>query len=329
MEFTQPEWLYLLILVPVVAGYKVYQALRRPAGMQYTDISPANDTPKTFWTWMVWSPAVLRTTVLILCIFALARPQEANTTKSQIAEGVDIMLVLDTSSSMRAEDFKPNRFVAAQKVADEFVETRISDRVGLVVFSAQAFTQVPLTLDYDFMRRLLDEVHIGMIAQDGTAIGSALATAVNRLKDSNAESKVVILLTDGQNNRGEIDPLTASDVAATLGVRVYTIGVGKNGTAPYPRNDPFRGRVQVQIPVEIDEEMLTEVANKTGGKYFRATSNDALKTIYEEIGELEKTEVQELIYTDYEERFTFFMWPALGLLMLEILLTSTRLRRFP
>ncbi|MEM6336701.1 MAG: VWA domain-containing protein [Bacteroidota bacterium] len=229
---------------------------------------------------------------------------------------------------MNAQDFRPNRFEAARSVASEFIGSRLSDRIGLIVFAAQAFTQTPLTLDYDFLQEMLRQVEVGRL-EDGTAIGMALATAVNRLKDSEAVSKVVILLTDGQNNRGEIDPSTAADVAATMNVRVYTIGVGARGTAPYVTDDPFRGRRTTRLPVQIDERTLQNVAEKTGGKYFRATNADALRTIYNEIGELETTKIEERIYTNYEELYPYFLWPAFGLLLLELLLASTRLRKLP
>jgi len=273
-------------------------------------------------------PPALRYGALILGILALARPQDHNVVEERYAEGVDIMLVLDTSTSMRAQDFSPNRFEAAREVASEFVRDRTSDRVGLVVFAAKAFTQTPLTLDYDFLLRMLEEVEVGVI-EDGTAIGTAVAMAVNRLKESTAESKVIILLTDGQNNRGEIDPVTASDVAETMDVRIYSIGVGAYGEAPFLFDDPFGGQRRRMVPVELDEKMLMTVAENTGGKYFRATNKQALRDIYDEIGELEKTKIEERVYTDYQERYTLFLLPAFGLLLLELLLSNTRLRRTP
>jgi Ca-activated chloride channel homolog len=229
---------------------------------------------------------------------------------------------------MRAQDFAPNRFEAAREVAVEFIHGRISDRVGLVVFAARAYTQVPLTLDYDFLQAMLAEISIGAV-EDGTAIGMGLAVAVNRLKDSEAAEKVVILLTDGLNNRGVIDPLTAADIAAAMGVRVYTVGVGAYGEAPFVVDHPFSGRRTHMIPVEIDERMLTVVAEKTGGRYFRATSRDALQVIHQEIGELEKTKIEEYTYMDYRERYPRYLWPALFLLLLEVVLVNTRLRPFP
>jgi Ca-activated chloride channel family protein len=273
-------------------------------------------------------PLLLRMVALVLGVLALARPQDHNTVLERFAEGVDIMLVLDTSTSMRAQDFEPNRFEAAREVASEFIADRTSDRVGLIVFAAKAYTQAPLTLDYDFLLRMMDEVEVGVI-EDGTAIGTALAMAVNRLKETEAKSKIIILLTDGQNNRGEIDPVTAAEVAEAVDVRTYTIGVGAYGEAPFVVDHPFAGRQRRMVPVEIDEDMLRTVAEKTGGRYFRATNKEALGTIYDEIGELEKTEVEERIYTDYNERYAVFLWPAFGLLLLELVLSSTRLRRFP
>lgn len=328
MEFAQPEWLLLLILVPVMGIWELVRARRRYAGLRFSNVAAAKQAPRTFWTQVRWLPGVIRMAALSLGIVALARPQERNVTRERFAEGVDIMMVLDTSTSMRAQDFRPNRFEAAREVGDEFVRSRISDRVGLIVFAAKAYTQAPLTLDYQFLRSMLSEVEVGII-EDGTAIGTALAMAVNRLKETDAKSKVVILLTDGQNNRGEIDPVTASEVAEAIGVRVYAIGVGTHGEAPFVYDHPFAGRQTRMVPVEIDEEMLQSVAEKTGGKYFRATDKEALRNIYNEIGELEKTKIQERTYTDYDERYATFLWPAFLLLLLEVLLRTTRLRRFP
>ena len=327
MEFAQPEWLVLLALVPLLGVWEWWRTRRR-AGLRFSNVASVRAAPRTLWTYLGGLPALLRMAALALCILALARPQERSVTQERYAEGVDIVLVLDTSTSMRAQDFRPNRFEAARDVAAEFIRGRLSDRVGLIVFAAKAYTQTPLTLDYSFLLRMLGEVEVGAI-EDGTAIGTALATAVNRLKDTEAESKVIILLTDGQNNRGEVDPVTASEVAATLGVRVYAIGVGTYGEAPFVVDHPLAGRQRQMVPVEIDEDMLRTVAANTGGQYFRATNKQALRKIYDEIGELEKTKIETRIYTDYEERFPFFLWPAFGLILLEVLLSTTRLRRFP
>ena len=327
MEFTQPQWLFLLILVPL---YGLWQWFRRQAipGLTFSNLRAARDAPRGTRVYAIVLPSLLRMGALTLCILALARPQVREVTQERYAEGVDIVLVLDTSTSMRAEDFRPNRFEAAREVASEFIAGRVSDRVGLIVFAAKAYTQAPLTLDYAFLQSMLEEVEVGSI-QDGTAIGTALATAVNRLKDTSAESKVIILLTDGQNNRGEIDPVTASEVAATLGVRVYAIGVGTHGEAPFVFDRPFGGRQRQMVPVEIDEDMLRSIAQGTGGQYFRATDEQALREIYEQIGDLEKSQIETRIYTDYEERYVRYLWPGLLLILIEVLLKTTLLRRFP
>lgn len=327
MEFAQPQWLYLLILVPVYGLFR-WLRWRRTPGLVFSNTKAAEHAPSGLRVYASILPPLLRMGALMLCILALARPQIREITQERYAEGVDIVLVLDTSTSMRAEDFRPNRFEAAREVASEFIDGRMSDRIGLIVFAAKAYTQAPLTLDYQFLQRMLAEVEVGVI-QDGTAIGTALATAVNRLKDTVAESKVIILLTDGQNNRGEIDPVTASDVAATLGVRIYAIGVGTYGEAPFVVDRPFGGRQRQMVPVEIDEDMLRSISGGTGGQYFRATNEEALRDIYKQIGELEKTEIETRIYTDYEERYIRFLLPGLMLILLEILLNTTALRRFP
>ena len=326
-EFAQPYWLWLLVLVPAGLAWRTYRS-RGESGLQFSTTALATSLRPTLRVYLRHTPAVLRAAALSLAIIALARPQERNVTRERYAEGVDIMMVLDTSTSMRAEDFRPNRFEAARQVGSEFIDGRQSDRVGLVVFAAKAYTQAPLTLDYAFLQSMLGEVEVGVI-EDGTAIGTALAMAVNRLKDTEAMSKVIILLTDGQNNRGELSPETAAEVAKTLGVRVYAIGVGARGEAPFVVDHPFAGRQRRMVAVEIDEEMLTKVAQTTGGRYFRATNNQALREIYDEIGELEKTRIEERIYTDYEERYHRFLGPAFLLLMLELALSTTVLRRFP
>lgn len=327
MLFAQPYWLLLLVLVPF-AGLATWWRGRRQPGLQFSNTAPAQAVPASAWVRLRHLPTWLRMAALTLGIVALARPQERNVVQERFAEGIDIMMVLDTSTSMRAQDFQPNRFEAARAVGTEFIRSRVSDRVGLVVFAAKAFTQAPLTLDYDFLMRMLNQVEMGTI-EDGTAIGTALATAVNRLKDTEARSKVIILLTDGQNNRGEISPETAAEVARTMGVRIYTIGVGARGNAPFIIDQPFGGSIRRMMPVEIDEQMMQKVAEMTSGRYFRATNNEALRAIYEEIGQLEKTRIEERRYTDYEERYSWFLGPAFLLLLLEVLLVNTRLRRFP
>jgi Ca-activated chloride channel family protein len=324
VTFANPHLLWLLLVVPMV-GVWTWWRFRREGGLRYSDVRPALSAPASWTVRLRGLPTVLRMGALALGILALARPQVRDVIRTKTAEGIDIMLVLDTSSSMRAEDFQPNRFQAAREVASSFVEGRVSDRVGLVVFAAEAYTQVPLTLDYDFLQRMMERVRIGVV-EDGTAVGTALATAVNRLKDTESKSKVVVLLTDGRNNRGEIDPATAAEIASTMGVRVYAIGVGTPG--PQTTNQQH---LEEQKPGEsgVDEQMLRTVAETTGGRYFSASSKDALQRIYDEIGQMEATDVDERVYTDREEWYPWFLAPSFALVLLDVLLSTTLFRRFP
>jgi Ca-activated chloride channel family protein len=294
ISFAQPIFFWLLPLALLPLAWRVWTHVRGRSAVPFPTLHDRIAVVPSFWSRLWWLPALLRSTVIALAIVALARPQESSVTVERSAEGVDIILVLDTSSSMEAEDFEPNRFEAARRVAQSFIEGRTSDRVGLIVFAAKAFTQAPLTLDYPFLQTMLKDVRMGVV-EDGTAIGTALAMAVNR------------------------------DIAATLDVRVYTVGVGTYGMAPYSVPSPWGGSQQQMMPVEIDEEMLREVAAKTGGRYYRATNNAALEAIYDEIGQLEKTEIDEITYTDYAERYMRFLFPAFVLLLLEWLLSRTRL----
>ena len=327
MGFAQPYWLILLAIIPVVA-WRAWQAARSRSGMRFSTTASAMSVGPSLRTRLRFVPALLRVAGLTLAIIAMARPQDRYVIRERFAEGVDIIMVLDTSTSMRAEDFRPNRFEAAKAVGANFINGRTSDRVGLVVFAANAYTQAPLTLDYAFLQQMLAEVEVGVI-EDGTAIGTALAMAVNRLKDTEAKSKVIILLTDGQNNRGELSPETAAEVARTLGVRIYAIGVGQHGEAPFVVDHPFAGRQRRMVPVEIDEEMLQAVADMTGGQYFRATNNRALADIYDQIGELERTKIEERSYLDFEEKYVSFLFPGLLFLFLDVLFSTTLFRRFP
>jgi Ca-activated chloride channel family protein len=270
------------------------------------------------------SPLLL-ITGLALVIIALARPQLENTIVERKAEGIDIMLVLDISTSMKAEDLKPNRFDAAKQVAIDFIDKRISDRIGLAIFARKSFTVVPPTLDYSLVKKMIDEVEMGVV-EDGTAIGMGLATGVNRLKDSAAESKVIILLTDGQNNAGEIDPVTAADLAASYEIKIYTIGAGTRGMAPYPVFDAVFGKRYQNIAVDIDEDMLGDIAGKTGGEYFRATDTESLAAIYDRIDALERTEIDELIYTDFKDLYPRYMLPGIVLLILSFVIDRSLLR---
>ncbi|MFP8488206.1 vWA domain-containing protein [Gracilimonas sp. Q87] len=307
MEFANPYWFWALIVIPVLAGLYIYRFFTgKQSSLSFSSLDLMEDLPGNWKSHLHWLQAVLKWAGLAFLIIALARPQERLTTVERNAEGIDIVMVLDMSTSMLAEDLKPNRFEAAREVAKDFVDKRETDRIGLVTFAMKSFTVVPPTLDYRLLKRLIDDLEMGVI-QDGTAIGMGIATAVNRMKESPAESKVVILLTDGQNNSGEIDPVTAADLALTYNIKIYTIGAGTRGTAPYPIQDPIFGRRYQNVQVNIDEEMLTQVADLTGGRYFRATDSEQLESIYAEIDELERTEVEELIYTDYEDKYSFYL----------------------
>jgi len=272
---------------------------------------------------------ILRMVALSILILAMARPQAGQREEEVITEGIDIMLTLDTSGSMKAEDFKPqNRLGAAKQVMEEFIKSRHNDRIGLVVFSRFSFTQCPLTLDYGVLLGLLEKIDIGMI-EDGTAIGTAIANSVNRLRDSEAKSKVIVLLTDGINNAGKIDPLTAAKTASALGIKIYTIGAGTPGGALYPVDDPIFGRRYVRMDTEIDEALLEEIADKTGGMYFRAKDERGLREIYETIGKLEKTEIETREYANYKELGGGFLLPGFIILLMEVALANTVFRKIP
>ena len=319
MTWANPQWLWLLLLLIPIIGYQIwkYRTNKNPS-LTFSDTSGLKNLSGNWRAYGVWLSPLLQVFAFVLIVLAIARPQFKNTTVERNAEGIDIVLTLDISTSMRAEDLKPNRLEAAKDVAENFINKRISDRIGLVLFARKSFTMVPPTLDYDLLKRLLSEVEMGTI-EDGTAIGMGIATAVNRLKESEAESKVIILLTDGQNNSGEIDPVTAADLAATYNIKIYTIGAGTRGTAPYPVKDPIFGNRYQNVKVDIDEEMLTQIANMTEGEYFRATDTERLKEIYTQIDELEKTEIEEIIYTDFTDLYPRFLLPGILLLILSII----------
>lgn len=326
-RFEDPWVLSLLVLV--AAAYLVRRWLedRRLGTLRYSAVDAVLATGSGR-TRRHLVPGVLRGLALCALIVAAARPQTGLATENVLTEGIDIVLVLDISSSMLAEDMEPNRLGAAKAVAAEFVAGRRNDRIALVAFAGEAFTQVPLTLDYSVVTGLLAELDPGMV-EDGTAVGMGLATAVKRLQASEAASKVVILLTDGRSNRGEIGPVTAARMAQALGVRVYTIGAGSRGTAPVPVNDPLRGRVLTNMRVDIDEESLREVALLTGAQYFRATDEEGLSEIYSEIDELERTEIEVENFTQYAERFPLPLAIGFLLLLLELVLSQTVFRRLP
>lgn len=325
--FAYPWVLWFSLLIPILAFVYWRRRKQMVTEVTFSSVEPFDHIPGSLREKLRDIPAGLRLLALALFIVALARPQSVSSRENVSAEGIDIVLLIDISGSMLAEDFTPNRMEAAKQVADEFIDGRTSDRIGLVIFSAESFTQCPLTTDYPVLKSLLKEVKSGMIA-DGTAIGLALANGVNRLKDSKSKSRVMILLTDGVNNRGEIDPITAAKIAATYGIRVYTVGVGAQGEAPYPVETPF-GIQRRLIPADLDEKTLTGVADMTGGKYYRATDNKKLKAIYKEIDQLERTRIEVTAYKRYSERF--YNWLLLGLVVLffEVSLSSTFLRKIP
>ena len=274
-------------------------------------------------------PFALRAAAFGLLVVALARPQQIEQNVRTSSEGIDIMLAIDVSASMLARDFEPDRITAAKEVAGSFISDRYGDRIGLVAFAAEAFTQSPLTTDQSTLQTLLAQIRSGLIDDSGTAIGNGLATAINRLRESDAKSKVVILLTDGVNNRGEITPITAAEIAKAQNIRVYTIGVGTEGMAPYPAVDMFGNITFVKQKVEIDEKTLTAMAEMTGGRYFRATDNAKLKAIYDEINQLEKSKVEVTEHLSYHEQFLAWVLAALGLLLAEFLLANLVLKRIP
>jgi len=326
-HFANREWLYgLLLLIPMTAWY-VWRQRHRQTVLRHSGLQPFGGMPVPVRAYLRHLLFVLRLLAVALLFIVMARPQSVNRWQKVSTEGIDIIIDLDISSSMLAQDFNPNRLEAAKDVAIRFISGRPDDRIGLVVFSGESFTQCPLTTDHAVLINLFREVKSGMI-EDGTAIGDGLATAINRLKDSKARSKVVILLTDGMNNAGEIAPLTAAEIAKTFGIRVYTIGVGTRGTAPYPVQTPYGIRYQ-QMRVQIDEEVLQKIAAMTGGKYFRATNNRKLEEIYKEIDRMEKSKIDVKQFSKRQEEYMRFALLAALLLLLEWVLGSTVLKKFP
>ena len=328
MTFHNPHILWLLLLLVPMAAYYVWQTMKGGAAISISSVEGFRGAPRTFRYWLRHLPAILRLAAVAAIIVALARPQDAEEFSRTDTEGIDIVLALDVSGSMLARDFKPDRITAAREVAGSFIADRYGDRIGLVVFAGEAFTQSPLTTDQATLQTLLSRVRSGVI-EDGTAIGLGLATGINRLRESDAKSKVIILLTDGVNNSGQITPLTAADIAAEQGIRVYTIGVGTRGEAPYPAMDMFGNMTFVKQKVDIDEKTLREIAERTGGRYFRATDERALRRIYDEINTLEKSRVEVMQSTVYHELFVAWVLAALALLACEFIVEKLLLKRIP
>ena len=329
MEFANPKILWLLVVVPLVVAYYIWRATQGGASIVISTTESLRKAPRTLRYYLRHLPIALRAVALALIIIASARPQSVEHETKINTEGIDIVLAVDISGSMLARDFQPDRLSAAKEVAAQFVAARQGDRIGLVVFAGEAFTQTPLTTDQTSLQTLLGRLRSGVV-EDGTAIGNGLATAVNRLRESDSKSKVIILLTDGVNNRGQIAPLTVADIAKEQGIKVYTIGVGRNGTAPYPVFDS-RGReaYTVDMKVEIDEKMLGEIAEKTGGEYFRATDKTSLARIYEQINSMEKSKIEKVELTHTNEEYLIYVLWAITLLLLEFIVKYIILKRIP
>ncbi|MDR3227126.1 MAG: VWA domain-containing protein [Prevotellaceae bacterium] len=326
-SFEYPKMLYLLLLIAPVIVWYIFKVSRTKTSLQISTISGFSGAKKGLRYYLQHIPFALMCIAMAAIILAAARPRSSTKSETIDTEGIDIVLALDVSGSMLARDFKPDRIGAAKTIATQFISERVSDRMGLVIFAGESFTQCPLTTDKATLINLLSVVSTDMI-EDGTAIGNGLATAVARQKDSKAKSRIIILLTDGMNNRGEIAPMMAAEMAAQYKIRVYTIGVGQNGTAPYPVNTPFGMKFE-NMPVEIDEALLTEISNKTDGKYFRATSNTKLQEIYQEINKMEKTKTSIDSFNVYNEEYVPFAIIGLGLLLLGILLRLFILKILP
>ena len=327
MVFLNPNYLYLLLLlIPLIAWY-VIRLSKTQASFKLASTSAFKNMKPGLRVYMRHLPFLLRVASIALIIIVIARPQSVNSWEETETQGIDIVLALDVSGSMLSQDLQPDRLQAAKKVASEFVVDRKNDNIGLVVFAGESFTQCPLTTDHKVLLNLLNDIEFGII-EDGTAIGLGLATSVNRLKDSESDSRVVILLTDGTNNSGQIAPLTAADLARSYGIRVYTVGVGTTGMAPTPVQTPFGIRMQ-NMPVDIDEKTLTEIAVMTGGQYFRAQDTDGLRQVYDEIDEMEKYLISVQNVTQRKEVFLPFALIALALLLVELLLRRTWLRNIP
>lgn len=328
MIFANPTYLYLLLLLIPMIGWYVYKLSKNQASLQVSSTEGFDAPGASSWkVWLRHVPFILRMAAVAVLVVILARPQSTNSWQNSSTEGIDIVLAMDISTSMMAQDLKPNRLEASKDVASAFINDRPNDNIGLVVFAAESFTQCPLTTDHTVLLNLFKDVQPGII-QDGTAIGLGLANAVSRIKDSQAKSKVIILLTDGVNNQGEIAPVTAAEIAKTFGVRVYTIGVGTQGKAPYPFQTAF-GVQYMDVDVEIDEPTLKQIAATTGGQYFRATDNASLKEIYSEIDKMEKTKISVQEYSKKQEEYKNWAILLFSLLLVEILLRNTLLRNIP
>lgn len=331
MIFRDPLFLVFLLVIPPLIY--VYFRSRGTNQVVFPSLEALKKIKPSFAQRYRHILIILRSTAIVLFVIALARPQYGNKQTKVTTEGIDIVLAVDVSGSMLAEDFeiagrRYNRLHVVKQVVKDFIMKRTNDRIGLVVFAGRPYTQCPMTLDYGMLLQLLDKVEIGMV-EDGTAIGSALGSSIERLKNTKAKSKVIILLTDGRNNSGEIDPFTAAEIARTFGIKIYVIGAGTKGLAPFPAFDIFGNKVMKQVKVDIDDDALREIARITDGNYYRATDTESLKEIYGQIDKLEKTESDVTQYTEYNELFHYFLLSAFGLLFVELGLAKTKLRKIP
>lgn len=318
IEFKNPEWLIALVFVPLLIYRYVRRQRQKQGSIRFPDLGVIGQIPPS---------VVLKFRHGLIALRCLARPRSGREGREILTRGIDIVLALDVSGSMAHKDLdqqRKSRLQVSKEVVTQFVRGRVNDRLGLVVFAGESYTQCPLTLDYGIFLSFLNEVRLAEDSWDGTAIGTGIVTAVNRLRRSEAKSRVIILLTDGVNNKGEVDPVTAARAARAVGIRIYTIGAGSDGVIV-----TGQGLLRQRVRVEIDEETLRKVADITGGRYFRATSEEKLEEIYRAIGEMEKTEIKTRDYVDYSELFTYFLWPGLVLLGVELMLANTRFRRIP
>ena len=329
IQFAHPEYLwFLLIIVPNIVWY-IHSLRTRNAGISVSSLDPYKNYRPSFKQHVLHGLFGLRMLVVAALIVIIARPQSSSRWSNSNTEGTDIILSLDISSSMLAGDFDPNRLEAAKRVASRFISARTHDNIGLVIFAAESFTAVPMTTDQAQLINYLNEIEIGLLA-DGTAIGDGIATAINRIKGGTAKSKSIILITDGSHNAGQLTPMDAAEIAKQNDIKVYTIGVGKNGNAPYPQVDPYTGRTYtVNLPVVIDEKTLTSIAEQTGGKYFRATDEHMLSNVFDEIDQLEKSQISVKKFASTEEDFLSWALIAFGLLLLELLIRNVYIRQIP
>ena len=329
LEFLNPEYFFLLALIPIVILWNYFNKNKINNSIRFSNTN-AFEGLNNFYSILKSSLKIMRLVSLVLIIIALARPQVIDTsTRVKTNSGIDIIMAIDVSASMLAKDLKPNRLDALKNVADEFIKNRVSDRIGLVEYAGESYTKTPLTTDKSIILQSLREIKYNNIIEGGTAIGMGLATSVNRIKDSKAKSKVIILLTDGVNNAGFIDPITAAELAKEFQIKIYSIGLGTNGLALSPVGIDVRGKFNyANVQVEIDENLLTQISEMTGGKYFRATDNNRLEEIYSDINKLERTEIEEFKYYSVDEKFRYFLVPAILLIVFELVMKFTILRSF-